>query len=96
MKLFVRLATAATLLPFTVFAQTPAAPDWVTLGNAWWAHVQYLASDELAGRRPGNPGYDMAVAYVQKQFQSIGLGPMFTPGALPFRRGYAPAQCAPG
>ena len=34
MKLHLRLATAAVLLPFTLTAQT-VAPDWTTLGDAW-------------------------------------------------------------
>ena len=81
MKLHLRLATAAVLLPFTLTAQT-VAPDWTTLGDAWWAHIQYLASDELQGRKPGTPGYDSAVAYVQKQFQAIGLKPAGSNGYL--------------
>lgn len=75
MKLSLRLATAATLLPITLSAQSPATPDWDARGKVWFAHVQYLASDDLQGRRPGTPGYDAAVAYVQQQFQAIGLKP---------------------
>ena len=81
MKLHLRLATVAVLLPFTLTAQT-VAPDWTTLGDAWWAHVQYLASDELQGRKPGTPGFDSAVAYVQKQFLAIGLKPAGSNGYL--------------
>jgi Zn-dependent M28 family amino/carboxypeptidase len=80
MKLSLRLTTAATLLPLTLGpivapAQSPAAPDWNARGKAWFAHVQYLASDNLQGRRPGTPGFDSAVTYVQQQFQAIGLKP---------------------
>ncbi|MCU1321447.1 MAG: putative aminopeptidase [Acidobacteriaceae bacterium] len=82
MKLSLRLATAATLLPLTLSAQSPATPDWDARGKAWFAHVQYLASDELQGRRPGTPGFDSAVAYVQQQFQSIGLKPAGLNGYL--------------
>ncbi|CAN5609603.1 M20/M25/M40 family metallo-hydrolase [soil metagenome] len=82
MKLSLRLATAATLLPLTLSAQSPATPDWDARGKAWFAHVQYLASDELQGRRPGTPGFDSAVAYVQRQLQAIGLKPAGLSGYL--------------
>jgi Peptidase family M28 len=81
MKLSLRLATAAALLPFTLSAQS-ATPDWDAAGKAWFAHVQYLASDDLQGRRPGTPGFDAAVAYVQQQFKSIGLQPAGLNGYL--------------
>src|SRR6266702_1911188 len=79
MKLSLRLATAATLLPLTL-AQTSTqaqttVPDYNALGQVWWSHVQYLASDDLQGRRPGTPGFDSAVTYVQQQFKAIGLKP---------------------
>ncbi|MDT8322978.1 MAG: M20/M25/M40 family metallo-hydrolase [Bacteroidota bacterium] len=36
-------------------------------------HVTYLASDELAGRRPGTPGALAAAEYVRDQFRAAGL-----------------------
>ncbi|WP_213805878.1 M28 family peptidase [Granulicella sp. dw_53] len=81
MKLSLRLAIATALLPLNLLAQSPT-PDWDAAGKAWFAHVQYLASDELQGRRPGTPGFDAAVAYVQKQFQSIGILPAGSSGYL--------------
>ena len=39
------------------------------------AHMAFLADDRLAGRMTGTPGYDLAAAYVQSQFQAIGLEP---------------------
>jgi hypothetical protein len=78
MKLPLRLATAASLVPLTLTAQS-ATPDWDAAGKAWFAHVQYLASDDLQGRRPGTPGFDAAVNYVQQQFKSIGLRPAGLP-----------------
>lgn len=38
-------------------------------------HVTYLASDELLGRKPGKPGYKMAVDYVIKEYKSMGILP---------------------
>ncbi|TGE27928.1 M28 family peptidase [Hymenobacter metallicola] len=39
------------------------------------AHIQYLADDKLLGRRPGTPGYQMAVDYVTGQLKSLGVQP---------------------
>ena len=44
-------------------------------GNAWWAHVQYLADDKLEGRDIGTPGFELAAKYVESEFKSIGLKP---------------------
>ena len=40
-----------------------------------YAHLEYLASDELAGRMTGEPGYEMAASYVAEQFAAMGLAP---------------------
>jgi len=61
------------------FAATVAAsgstPDWTSLGKRWWAHVEYLAADNLEGRDTGSRGFDMAAQYVAAQFRSAGLRP---------------------
>ncbi len=41
--------------------------------NAWFAHVKFLASDELKGRKTGTPEFLEAAAYVEEQFKAIGL-----------------------
>ncbi len=38
-------------------------------------HIEYLASDELAGRGNGDEGLHLAAAYLAKQFETIGLEP---------------------
>jgi len=38
-------------------------------------HVQYLASDQLQGRRAGTPAADEAARYIEKEFRSYGLKP---------------------
>jgi hypothetical protein len=40
-----------------------------------WAHVDHLASDELAGRRAGTPGAERAARYIVRAFQETGLQP---------------------
>ncbi len=39
--------------------------------------VNYLASDELEGRRAGTKGIDKAASFIQKYFQSYGIKPYF-------------------
>jgi hypothetical protein len=56
-------------------AAAAQAPDLTAEGNAWWAHIQYLADDSLEGRNVGTPGFDKALDYVEGQFQKIGLKP---------------------
>jgi len=38
-------------------------------------HIKDLAADSMEGRGPGTPGEEKAVAYMQSQFQAIGLKP---------------------
>jgi Zn-dependent M28 family amino/carboxypeptidase len=39
------------------------------------AHIKILASDEFEGRAPGGRGEELTVAYIQSQFERIGLEP---------------------
>src|SRR5215203_4108274 len=48
--------------------------------QAWWSHVEYLASDALEGRRAGTPGHTKAAQYVASEFEKIGLKPGGTKG----------------
>jgi Zn-dependent M28 family amino/carboxypeptidase len=54
--------------------------DWEALGKRWWAHIQYLADDKLAGRNTGSAGYEKAAAYVAEQFEHAGLRAAGTEG----------------
>ena len=45
------------------------------------AHMRFLASDELQGRRTGEPGNWAAARYIAEQFRQLGLKPAATPGA---------------
>ena len=44
-------------------------------GARWWSHIEFLAADALEGREVGTPGFDKAAAYVESQFNDIGLKP---------------------
>jgi hypothetical protein len=55
-------------------------------------HIRYLASDRLAGRGTGTPGYDSAARYVAKHFAALGLDAAGTEGyyqPVPLRRARA-------
>ncbi len=56
------------------------AVDYAAEGKLWWAHIQYLADDKLAGRDTGSEGYQQAVTYVTTEFERAGLKPMGTSG----------------
>jgi Zn-dependent M28 family amino/carboxypeptidase len=43
--------------------------------DAWFAHLQILASDDLKGRKTGTEDFIHAVEYVESRFKSIGLKP---------------------
>jgi Zn-dependent M28 family amino/carboxypeptidase len=46
------------------------------------AHIEYLASDKLAGREPGSKGEKLAYTYIRDAFKLYGLKPMGTKGYL--------------
>lgn len=63
---------AGLLAIFTVvFAAADRSPE----ARAWWAHIEYLASDALEGRLSGTKGHAAAARYVASQFDAIGLKP---------------------
>ena len=70
-----RLACTAVLGWLTISPAVLAAAESSSIGDAWWAHVQYLASDDMKGRLTGSPEYLKAAAYVVDQFKKDGLHP---------------------
>jgi len=46
----------------------------------WLSHIQYLASDELAGRETGSEGHRRAAEYIAAAFKRAGLKPGGTQG----------------
>jgi Zn-dependent M28 family amino/carboxypeptidase len=49
-------------------------------GNAWWAHIKFLADDNLEGRETGSKGLRKAQAYVVDQLKKSGIEPAGTNG----------------
>lgn len=48
-------------------------------------HLEVLASDELAGRKPGTAGDSLAALYIRNQFQQAGLTLLGNKGYQPFQ-----------
>ena len=58
-----------------LFAQKLSKADKTLIQNLK-GHIQYLASDELEGRRAGDVGEQKAVDYIISQYQNTGIQPM--------------------
>src|SRR5689334_2950927 len=74
---FLFLAAASILVAALV-----AATDYAAEGNLWWAHIQFLADDQMEGRNVGTEGFRKAVEYVSAGFERFGLKPAGTSGYL--------------
>ncbi len=59
-----------------------AATDYNAEGDRWWAHIKYLASDDLEGRNTGTEGHRKAAAYIAGEFERSGLKPAGTSGYM--------------
>ena len=79
MRLLRRLPVACVALLLTAAAPPP---DPAAQGRAWWAHIAYLASDDMHGRLTGSPDYDRAADYVIGRFKAYGLKPAGAEGWL--------------
>ncbi len=67
--------------PVFLSAQKLTKADKILIKNVQ-SHIQFLASDELEGRRAGTPGEQKAVDYIVAQYQAIGLQPMGESGYI--------------
>ena len=56
------------------------ARDWDALGKRWWAHIRFLADDNMEGRDTGSIGHEKAAVYMADQFRAAGLQPAGTNG----------------
>ena len=70
----------ASLLFLASCAQTPDKPNLQPALDAikpdtLLAEIKTLSSDDFEGRKPGSPGEVKTIAYMQQQFQQLGLKP---------------------
>src|ERR671930_2193557 len=70
-----RLLLAFALAASAAVAQQKAADRSVPDVERLRAHINYLASDKLEGRRTGTPGAEEAARYVAEEFRRLGLAP---------------------
>ncbi len=74
MKGFLYLLPLLSFLWSPLLAQNNAQlPEFQLTKQQTEAHLRFLASDALQGRRTGEPGNDMAAAYIASQFAAYGL-----------------------
>jgi hypothetical protein len=73
------------LILFTLAIAGPARADDA---ETWWAHIRFLASDEMRGRETGSPEHRRAAEYIARQFEAQGLAQAGESGylqAVPFK-----------
>ncbi|NUQ24496.1 MAG: M28 family peptidase [Saprospiraceae bacterium] len=61
------------------YSQNQTQPEQTLSKAEMEAHLRFLASDDLKGRRTGEPGNDIAAAYIAAQLAAYGYQPL--PGA---------------
>ena len=61
----IKLLLVFALISNSVFAQ-----------NNMKQMVEFLADDKLEGRKPGQPGNQLAIDYIKKQLKTIGIAPL--------------------
>src|SRR5262245_50097507 len=78
--LLAMLLVSAQRLIFIATAQQAVAVKESTTGRvsaeAVQRHINFLASDELKGRRAGTPEADKAADYIANEFRRYGLKPL--------------------
>jgi hypothetical protein len=75
-----RLTSLAFLVLSFLSVATPAQKPAQNPAREWWKHIEYLASDKLAGRETGSNGHRLAAQYVATEFKRAGLKPGATGG----------------
>ncbi len=90
------LQTCSGTVPSADPALPPAYPEDQLTAGELEAHLRFLASDELMGRKAGTPGNNVAARYLAEQFRAAGVQQV--PGAegyfqpIPFTRTAPPAR----
>ena len=68
-------AAGVAARPVRADATPEATPEASVTTAEVTAHLRFLASDELMGRRPGTPGAAAAARYIAEQFRLAGAAP---------------------
>lgn len=73
-SIFSLLFTMAICASLTAIAQVEGdLPEFGITQSEVESHLRFLASDELKGRRTGEPGNDIAALYIAEQFRKYGI-----------------------
>jgi Zn-dependent M28 family amino/carboxypeptidase len=78
--LFRRSASPAAGILLAACFLLSAATDFNAEGRRWWAHIEFLANDNLQGRDTGSEGHLKAARYVAGELERDGLTPAGTSG----------------
>lgn len=86
-----RLLLLVLLAFWPCFTIAQTAPEHALRQNDLTAHLRFLASDEMMGRRTGTPQIDLAARYLAEQFRRFGVQPLASLGndyfqSIPFYR----------
>jgi aminopeptidase YwaD len=73
MRLKLPFLSLVILIAVTAFGQQKRVDERAPSVERLRAHVTYLASDELEGRRTGSPGAGLAAEYIAREFSRYGL-----------------------
>lgn len=76
MKNLLLLTLVSACMMFATLSNNFAQDDTQSETSMLKKHVEFLASDELEGRLPGEPGNFKAAEYILNQFKQIGLAPL--------------------
>jgi hypothetical protein len=69
------LSAAWTITVMCLTAETLAQNASPNPAAEWWKHIQYLASDQMAGRETGSAEHRQAAQYIADAFKRAGLKP---------------------
>jgi Predicted aminopeptidases len=84
MKMLQKLGVAVIVVSCLSFSKGKIKTPEVTIDELK-AHISYLASDALKGRKTGTEGDSLAAEYIRKQLREIGLVPLYDKGLQHFR-----------
>lgn len=76
------LTSCAGPAPAPAAAGSATATEAAERAQAWWAHVSFLATDEMRGRETGSPEHRKAANYVADELARAGVQPAGSNGFL--------------
>jgi hypothetical protein len=72
-KVYITCLAILTVLTSTIAQENTTDPEFLIEKSEPEAHLRFLASDALQGRRTGEPGNDIAASYIATYLEAYGL-----------------------